>query len=166
MSIAVCEFYDLVDDNDGEPPARFVDYFFPIANRSSPVQVSDVIQAWELYDRATVYTPSRIHGRITVMSIFRKDLFVSVALPVCIVVCGAYAFTWTSFTRVDDANRAMLQSIAENVKAQAVSAEQITGLTKLQQGANDKLDKVADQLVRLNTSLEVIKASNPKPPSE
>lgn len=112
----------------------------------------------------SVYTRAQAHGKITIMSIFRKDLFLSVTLPVCAVVCGAYVFTWTSFTRVDDANKAILQSISEQVKSQAVSTEQISNLTKLQQDTNSKLDKVADQLGTLNTSLEVFKESQKQRP--
>ncbi|WP_430491660.1 hypothetical protein [Pseudomonas fulva] len=169
MSAVVCDFYDLIAESEGPPPFRYEDFFSPTSNR----QAAHEVEAVEIADPSVdivaqpeVYTYSSTHGKISLMSIFRKDLFVSVALPVCIVVCGAYAFTWTSFTRVDDANRAMLQSISENVKAQAVSGEQISSLSKLQQETNQKLDRVADQLIKLNTSMEVMKASMPKGSTE
>lgn len=107
----------------------------------------------------TVYPAQNVEARITIMSIFRKDLFVSITLPVCVVVCGAYAFTWSSFTRVDDANRSILQSVHEQGKLQAVSAEQIGSLKKVQEDSNSKLETISGQLGQIATSLEIMKSN-------
>ncbi|MFJ2526238.1 hypothetical protein ACIOWB_24240 [Pseudomonas capeferrum] len=160
MQALACDFYDLIKES-GEAPSRdHASFFFETLNRAA---VNDVYETETVIDEG-VYTHERIHGKIGFMSIFRKDLFVSITLPVCVVVCGAYAFTWTSFTRVDDANRAVLQAVSEQGKFQAVSTEQISNLSKLQQETNAKLDKIGDQLGTLNTSFEVLKAGQKQAP--
>lgn len=41
------------------------------------------------------------YAKVTVMSAFRKDLFVSVTLPLVLAVVGAFAIIWGAYTHID-----------------------------------------------------------------
>ncbi|WP_157811425.1 hypothetical protein [Pseudomonas qingdaonensis] len=118
-----------------------------------------------------VYTPGHIHGRITVMSAFRKDLFVSVTLPILGLgvlvfgaIAGSFVYTNSSFTRLDDHSRAALASMADLSKAQGVTNEQIASMVKAQQETNTKLEKIGDTLGSLDKAVEVLRVTQKVPP--
>lgn len=102
---------------------------------------------------------------VTIMSLFRKDLFVSVTLPIVAIAVGAYVFTWQSFTRVDDAINVVKDSVGEIAKLQAISTEQLTQLTKGQEKSVEKLDRLAEQLNQVNATLLVVKSHTERPDS-
>ncbi|WP_370601152.1 hypothetical protein [Pseudomonas nitroreducens] len=102
---------------------------------------------------------------VTIMAAFRKDLFVSVTLPIIgvgvaflVLVGGAYAYTWSAFTRLDDAAKEIRSSAASMVSIQAVSTEKLAGLADAHKETAAKLDKVSEQLNQLNATLLVLKA--------
>ncbi len=131
-----------------------------------------------MLDTGVVYTEAYSHGKITIMSAFRKDLFVSVTLPILALgalafgaIGGSFLYTNSSFTRLDDHTIQLRKDMSEVVKIQAVNAQQISALEKAQQetnskldGTNSKLDKISDQLSGLATSMEVFKASQKQRP--
>lgn len=43
----------------------------------------------------------RTNAKVTIMSAFRKDLFVSVTLPLLIAAIGAFAIIWTAYAHID-----------------------------------------------------------------
>ncbi|EMO5081818.1 hypothetical protein [Pseudomonas aeruginosa] len=101
---------------------------------------------------------------VTIMAAFRKDLFVSVTLPILGlgvvllgIVGGAYAYTWSAFTRLDDAAISMRESASKMAEAQAASAQQLSALADAQKDSNAKLDKVSEQLNQMNGTLLVLK---------
>jgi len=48
-----------------------------------------------------VYTPASTTDSISIMSAFRKDLFVSITLPILIAAVGASALGWGAYTHLD-----------------------------------------------------------------
>ncbi len=52
-------------------------------------------------DEGLVYTEAYSHGTVTIMSAFRKDLFISVTLPVLLAALGSVALGLTAYTHVD-----------------------------------------------------------------
>lgn len=116
--------------------------------------------------RRSAYSVNSAKGLVTIMSAFRKDLFVSVTLPllglgalVFTVIGGSFLYTNSSYNRLDDFSRQSQTAIADHARAQAVTAEQLSNLTKSLQETNSKLDKIGDQIGTLSTSLEVFRAS-------
>lgn len=170
LALRSFDFYDLYQDEEQKPrPPKPSSYFLPVDNvdASEPAPFSDA-----------VYSESSTQGKLSIMSAFRKDLFVSVTLPLLalgVIAFGAigasFSYTNSSFLRLDDHGRQNQASIADLVRAQAVTTEQISSLVKGQQDANtkldtsnSKLDKISDQLGSLNTALEVLKAGKKQNP--
>jgi len=101
---------------------------------------------------------------VTIMAVFRKDLFISVTLPILAMgaallaaIGGAYAYTWSAFTRLDDAALSIRESASKMAEVQAASAQQLSALADGQKDSNAKLDRVTEQLNQMNGTLLVLK---------
>lgn len=101
MSAAVCDFYDLIREESGKPLQHFSAFFSETKNRTAEIEVELERGALGGSYQNAVYTLSHIHGRITIMSAFRKDLFMSVTLPLLGSAVGALALVWAAYTHID-----------------------------------------------------------------
>lgn len=166
LALRSFDFYDLMDRvqvaDSGHTPRYGRDYL-PIENVDTSEPVMDL---------DAVYTEAYSHGKITIMTAFRKDLFVSITLPILGLgvimfgaIAGSFAYTYSSFNRLDDHSKALQLSVSDVNKAQAVTAEQTSAMVKAQEATNSKLDKVVDQLGAVSTSLEVLKSQRSTPSS-
>ncbi|MCE1084595.1 hypothetical protein LU642_28850 [Pseudomonas asiatica] len=171
MHAVADDFYDLIREGPGRPPRDFTGFFTEIINRTAEVEVEAVAMDDEGFADSEVYTQAYIHGRITVMSAFRKDLFISVTLPllglgalVFTAIGGSFIYTNSSFTRLDDHSRSALTSMAQLEKAQGITNEQIASMVKAQEVTNQKLEKIADTLGSLDKAVEVLKVSQKAAP--
>lgn len=101
------DFYDFMDDQlDAvvRRTSKTAGFFYVTEN----VDTSTQVDTPKLL--GAVYTDLTNREALNLMSAFRKDLFVSVTLPllglgvvVLGVLCASFAFTWSSYTRLDDA---------------------------------------------------------------
>ncbi|MDU8420256.1 hypothetical protein RYA60_18525 [Pseudomonas syringae] len=164
------DFYDLMEDRPASKGADCPPLSFFVITENIDVSLNE--QGYKDDSAAYVYTHNRTHGRITIMSAFRKDLFVSITLPVLGLgvlmfgaIGGSFLYTNSSFLRLDDHSRALQASISEVTKAQAVTAEQTSAMVRAQEATNSKLDKVIDQLGSVSSGLEVLKSQRSNPPS-
>ena len=101
MSAVACDFYDLIREESGRPLQNFSAFFSETKNRTAEVEIESVLLALDGSHQQEVYTLSHIHGRITIMSAFRKDLFVSITLPILLAAIGASALAWGAYTHID-----------------------------------------------------------------
>lgn len=168
MRIAQGSPYDLMGEISSflEVVEKNVSEFYYISNIDTSTLSEDSLPLDSVY---TVDTPKDL---INIMSAFRKDLFVSVTLPLLALgivafsaIGGSFVYTNSSFNRLDDHSRQSLAAISEVTKAQAVSAEQLSGLIKAQQDTNSKLDNIGTQLGAIATGFEVLKSHQPSKPS-
>lgn len=164
------DFYDLILEGPGRSPRDMTGFFTEIMNRTGEVEVDSLAVADEGLVDAQDYTQAYIHGRITLMSAFRKDLFISVTLPILALgalafaaIGGSFAYTNSSFNRLDDHSRSALTSMGQLEKMQGITNEQIASMIKAQEATNQKLEKIAETLGSLDKSVEVLKVSQAKP---
>jgi hypothetical protein len=151
------DFYDsMIRSSEQTRPPVECGYFHLSENADPSKAALEIDLVHDSISQVQVIEPPE--DKVTLMSIFRKDLFVSVTLPICFVVCGAYAFTWTSFTRVDDANNDILKLIQQQTTNLAVTTGQMSFLAKAQESSSGDLKAISLQLGQISTALEVMQA--------
>jgi hypothetical protein len=143
-------------------PSRSVSYFYVTENldTSTQVETSKLL--------GSVYTDHINREALNLMSAFRKDLFVSVTLPllglgvvVLGILCASFAFTWNSYARLDDAigplETATTALAANSIQTKAVLDE----LKLLQKEARDNREADRQQAKfdyeQLNALLQELK---------
>jgi len=112
LALRYFDFYDLMDRGqvaDGETARRYGSDYLPIDN----VDTSEPVLAL-----GPVYTEILIKENVTIMSAFRKDLFVTITLPVLLAALGSVALGLTAYTHID-------------TKLDAAKAEASSGLDHL-----------------------------------
>uniref|UniRef100_A0AAU6W4I5 Methyl-accepting chemotaxis protein n=1 Tax=Pseudomonas phage Aurca01 TaxID=3138527 RepID=A0AAU6W4I5_9VIRU len=162
------DFYDLMEDFEDQPGQEPM--VVGVSLKLVPFFNTDPSELAPFADE--VYSNLIVREQLSIMSAFRKDLFVSITLPVLGLgvlmfgaIGGSFLYTNSSFLRLDDHSRALQVSLSEVTKAQAVSAEQTSAMVKAQEATNSKLDKVIDQLGSVSSGLEVLKSQRSNPPS-
>ncbi|NAP01974.1 hypothetical protein B1F73_15150 [Pseudomonas syringae] len=109
------EFYDYFPD---EPESNWAQPALSFFVNSGNVDVSIDTATYQDQPDTYVYTGNRTHGRITIMSAFRKDLFVSVTLPVLIAAIASVSVGWAAYAHIDtklDAARADSSSSVDHL---------------------------------------------------
>ncbi|MEK2607820.1 hypothetical protein WLF18_01680 [Pseudomonas shirazensis] len=87
-----------------------------------------------------VYTGVQSEGALSLMSAFRKDLFVTITLPllgmglaVLALLGGSFSYTWSSYTRLDDAIGPLettTAALTENTKQTKALVDEIRQMQK------------------------------------
>ncbi|WP_122593229.1 hypothetical protein [Pseudomonas viridiflava] len=93
------DFYDLMEDRPATKGTDSPPLSFFIITENIDVSLNE--QGYKDDSAAYVYTHNRTHGRITIMSAFRKDLFVSVTLPVLIAAIASVSVGWAAYAHID-----------------------------------------------------------------
>ncbi|WP_412764683.1 hypothetical protein [Pseudomonas sp. NGC7] len=109
-----------------------------------------------------VYTDAQSEEALSLMAAFRKDLFVTVTLPllgmgaaVLAVVGASFAYTWSSYTRLDDAVgplESTTAALTENTKQTKALIDEIRSMQR-----QAKEDREAD---RQQTKVDMEKMSD------
>lgn len=137
-------------------------------DRAGKVHLINTRRAFASDGHSRVYTVTKPTQRLNLMSAFRKDLFVSVTLPllalgvpIVLSIGGAFLWTWMSYSRLDDAIgplESATAALTENSKQTRLLLDEIKLMQK--QARDDReIDRQQSRVdyERLNDSLQELK---------
>jgi len=126
------DFFDLFEVEDRHPlPVYSQRNFFWEVENVDTSRPAEPLPADE-----QVYTPESAEGSINIMSAFRKDLFVSITLPILLAAVAASALGWGAYAHLD--------LKLDSAKAEASSGVDHLGDTLRQELRADRVDRARE----------------------